>query len=264
MQREMLVKIATVTLAEHGVSQPQAEALAEAIAQRIDLFATVLGNSPTGAVPPPAPAPQRPAFPSFNPEAVAPVVEEPQSAYTLPPPEERRIQLASSIPDKVERTEPVQAAVTVGAPKGAKLKVEELNQLIQDRTPEFVSFDVPMGNGTTRRCTWKRDVLSRHVEECVQVVLYPPNATISQREAVEVSVSLHIDDAPFDLSALMRKLVQEAIESARPRPAPGQLPVVTNPGPVTHAADAANTSADIAQQTQGLLNQTRAIFGGMG
>jgi hypothetical protein len=133
------------------------------------------------------------------------------------------------------------------------MKVEDLNQLIQERTPSVLTFEVPMEDGTTRRVLFHRDVISMHNFDSVKLVYFPPNTRPSVRESAEVTIDLHVDDVPLDLPAILKKLTEQAIASIRPRrPVVSQAPVPTS-GPVTNPGDTYRDPASSAQ-VQGLFN----------
>jgi len=248
-----------------GVPEPQAKAYTEAIAAQMDIFARVLGEGapqPTGMAPP-RPQAQPAAFPSLNPESVA-------MAHGLGAeqgPHEPLIITDTRMPSPAERATappPAAPAYTVQARPGERLKVEELSQILQDRTPPRLIFDVPMQDGTVRRTSFVRNVISQHAYDSVQLTYYPPNALPSAREATEVCVVLHVDEAPFDLAQILARLKAQAIESVRPRGAPRELPVRPFSGPVTHASDESQVNEDFAPQAAQLSSTTQAIFKSLG
>ena len=247
MTRDIFVRVATTALRQNPGRPPEEQA--EAIALLMDTVASVLGDAP----PPVAQAlgPPPPAFPRYNPEAIAPV-REPEPS---PEPEPSLIIPATRIPDHVEPVAPMAASappVRSLRPVG-RMKVEELSQLIQERTPTTLPLDVPMGDGTFRHTSFQRNVISMHNFDSVKLVYFPPNTVPSVRESAEVMVDLHIDDVPFDLPAILKKLTEQAITSIRPqRPVVSQAPAPTS-GPVMNPGDTYRDPASSAQ-VQGLFN----------
>lgn len=255
MTREMFVKVVTKALRRTQGHSPEAQA--EAVAILMDDMAELMGESPGPSQNPPKayePAPAPPSFPSPNPQAI---VSHPEPAMP-PEPQSRLIIPASYIPDKIEpanSSEPGQPLRSLRAP-AQKMKVEDLSRLIQERTPDPLWFDVPMEDGSTRRCSFKRNVISQHAFDSVQLCYFPPNTLPTAREATEVQASISIDDLPIDLSAVVEKLKQEAIASLRPRRTPVSVAPPPTAGPVRHSGD---TYQDPVMQ-----QQTQAIFNGMG
>jgi hypothetical protein len=247
MTREMFLKVATAALRLSVGRTPEEQA--EAIAYRMDIVAEALGDTPplSQVLPPPI---ARAAFPNINPEAITPVAPE----FHLAEPDPggpALIQPATSIPDPktIERVSPapaqslrslrpptpVQSLPSLRPP--ARMKVEDLSALLQERTPSTLSFDVPMEDGTSRRVTYQRNVISMHALDSVQLVYSPPNTAPSAREASEVQIALHVDDVPFDLPAILKRLTAMAVDRLRPRaqiiPVPPQRPS----GPVVPSSD---------------------------
>ncbi len=284
MQRDMFVRMATTVLAQNRVTNPGA--IAEALAAAMDMFDAVLRDAPTPAAAPPQPAP---AFPSLPPDAVAPAPPKsepvdlqelrldpytPSGIAKSQPQEQSLIVPATTIPDKVERvTAEPQRVILTGRvtpeppppPKPTRrIKVEELNALIQERTPARFTLEVPLENGGTRRMNFTRDVQSQHGSDCVSIVMFPVGATPSVRELTEVQEVIHVDDLPVDLTRIMERLKAKAVDAVRPREAPREVPVRPFSGPVTHVEDEGHTNADFAPQAQELTNQTQAVFRTMG
>ncbi len=112
------------------------------------------------------------------------------------------------------------------------MKVEDLSLLVQERTPDRLAFDVPFDDGTTQRMIYWRNVISMHSFDSVKLVYFPPGQTQSAQESVQVEAVLHVDDVPFDLSAILKSLTSQAIQSLQPRGAPRELPVRPFSGPV--------------------------------
>ena len=253
MNRDMFVRVATTVLRQMGHNEVYTpEQQAEAIAAQMDIFAAVLGDAPPQA--PPVPGPPPPAFPRYNPEAIAPVPE-PEPSLIIP---------ATRIPDHVEPVAPMAASappVRSLRPAG-RMKVEELSQLIQERTPNVLTFKVPMEDGTDRPVSFQRNVISMHNFDSVKLVYFPPGALPTAREATEVSAVLHIDDVPLDLPAILKKLEEQAIQSIRPSGAPRQVPVRPFSGAVQSGnlyPDGGSASPDSTSSGQG-----QAVFGSIG
>ena len=254
MTRDIFVKVATTALRQNPGRSPEEQA--EAIALLMDTVAAVLGDAPSPA--PPSPGPSPPAFPRFNPEAIAPVPE-PEPSLIVP---------ATRIPDRVEPVDP-NSRMAAPAPSvrslrpPGRMKVEDLNQLIQERTPNVLPIDVPMEDGNIRRVSFQRNVISMHNFDSVKLTYYPAWATsAAARESVEVSTVLHIDEVPFDLPAILKKLTEEAVQSIRPQGAPRQVPVRPFSGPVQAGgayADGGSASVDSASS-----GQIQAVFGSLG
>ena len=247
MTRDIFVKVATTALRQNPGRSPEEQA--EAIALLMDTVASVLGDAPAPVHQPSAPPP--PAFPRFNPEAIAPVQPEPVAEPSLIIP-------ATRIPDHVEPVVPAAPPVRSLRPSG-RMKVEDLSQLIQERTPNHLTFDVPMGDGTNQRVTFARNVISMHAFDSVQLIYFPPGVTMSARESAEVQAVISIDDLPVDLSAILKKLTEQASQSIRPRgPVMSVAPPATS-GPVTHSSDNYDDPG-----LKALTDQTRAVFNSMG
>ena len=243
MTRDIFIRVATAALRQREVPYP--EEAAEAIAVRMDIIAEALGETqPPPAAPPPRPAPAAP-FPAPNPEAITPVLPPadlpaPTEAtgfldlkYPAPP----LVTLETSIPDKIVRSPAPAPPLRSVRPGAGRMKVEDLSRLIQERTPSTLSFDVPMEDGSSLRMTFVRNVISMHNLDSVQLVYYPPNATISARESTEVMKVLHVDDVPFDLPAILKTLAEQAIQSIRPRNIPQSVTPPATSGPVRHPED---------------------------
>ena len=250
MTRDIFVKVATTALRQNPGRSPEEQA--EAIALLMDTVASVLGDAPAPVHQPSAPPP--PAFPRFNPEAIAPVQPEPV-------PEPSLIIPATRIPDHVEPVVPAASPVRSLRPSG-RMKVEDLSQLIQERTPTYLTFPVPMGDGTFQNVTFTRNVISMHAFDSVKLTYYPAGARTSVMEAVEVTATLHIDDVPIDLPAIIKKLIAEAIESVRPKGAPREVPVRPFSGPVQTASSYPDGGS--AAPDQGSAGQVQAVFGSIG
>lgn len=278
MNREMFVRMATTVLHRMGVPEPQDKA--EAIACQMDIFAAVMGEAPAPAIPAMQTqqplTPPRPAFPAPNPEALAPAHELAWEVYpeaaTAPPPapkptEPSLIVTDLRMPEPGERRAvPKPQEKPKPNPVGHETTMEaaELSLHVQRGTPPTIACEVPMEDGSTRRLTFARDVLTQHGDRCVLLQLYPANASKSMREATEVQTTIHVEEWPLDLSAVMRNLVAQAIEAVRPKPAPGLLPVRPFGGPILHQADPSKTDATFAEQAAQLSNLTQATFKAMG
>lgn len=278
MDRNVFIRLATVTL--QGRGHQDAVESAEAIAQAMELFGKIMGDNPLGfsAMPmsPPAPAQTRPAFPAPAPDAIISVPEPVVSTQTIPmpapepgqqPPVQGLITTDLRMPAAEERAkaraadpEPVRSLRT----PPVKLKVEDLNAMIQERTPKFITFDVPMDDGRTQRYRFERDTQSMHAMDCVKLIYYPPNTPPTAREATQVEMDISIDDLPVNLTEAVEKLRQDAVESIRPKGPPREVPVRPYSGPVKHRADESNVNADFAQQAEGLTNLTQAAFKSLG
>ena len=259
MKRPIFIRLAAKVLRSFG--DPQAREKAEAIAREMDELAEVLGDGAEPEVEPPAFAPPVPrtAFPAANPAAIVPV--EPSPPEYDPQSQDNLIIGASTIPDRVERVAPPPpppvSVRSLRTPPSTRMKVEELNQLIQERTPPSLGFDVPMGDGRVNHVTFQRDVRSRHAEDCVQLVYFPPSASLSAREASTVQASIHVDDLPVDLSAILKDLKAQAINAIRPKGQILSAPPMAPQGPVLHPADMAS-SASIGA-AQGVFDSAAAI-----
>lgn len=247
MNRDHFKRMATIVLGQCAGMSPDQQA--EAIARQMDMMAAIMGETPmapvaapqTGPAPPPLPA-----FPHYNEAAVQPVAPEPEpepDILSAPDPSSPPlVSLETRIPDSLT-SRPVLRAPDSPKPApraGGRMKVEDLSTLIQQRTPGNIVFDVPMGDGTTRRATFVRNVISQHAGESVQLSYFPPNATLSAREATEVVRSIRIDELPFDISAMMKSITAEAIESVRPKGAPREVAV----RPFSGAVQTSNTYQD--------------------
>ena len=267
MNREMFVRVATTVLRQMGHNEVYTpEQQAEAIAAQMDIFAAVLGDAPPPA--PPAPGPPPPAFPRYNPEAIAPV-SAPEPSLIVPATTMADVDRAArdplgehADPYKYDKMAAPAPPVRSLRPPG-RMKVEDLNQLIQERTPTVLPIDVPMEDGNIRRVSFQRNVISMHNFDSVKLTYYPAWATsAAARESVEVSTVLHIDEVPFDLPAILKKLTEEAVQSIRPQGAPRQVPVRPFSGPVQAGgayADGGSASVDSASS-----GQIQAVFGSLG
>jgi hypothetical protein len=235
MNGEMFVRMATAVLGQMG--DQAAGQKAEAIAQQMDMFAAVLGETPA----PIAPA-ARPAFPALNPEAVSPIVTPPPVPKFDGPP---LIISATTIPDrpKIERANPP-------PPPAARMKVEDLNLIIQERTPKSLIIDYAREDGTTGKARLVRDVLSMHAFDSVKLIYYPENATSSERELTQVHYDLHVDDVPFDLNVIIVKIKQQASLALAPRHIPQSLAPRPTSGPVTHNEDTYKDPSIVGVQNQ--------------
>ncbi|MGE5726938.1 MAG: hypothetical protein ACM34G_17290 [Acidobacteriota bacterium] len=271
MTREMFVQVASQALRLRGVDN--AEEHAEAIAALMDTVGRITGEpaamQPRGAPGAPFPGMRQPGtppqpFPEPNPEAI--VAEVRQAPLPEPLPEPRLIIPATTIPDKVERVvapkpEPVRS---LRPPAEGGMKVEDLNQLIQDRTPQHLMLDVPMGDGSTRRVIFERNVISRHAFDAVQLVYSPPGTLPATREAVEVQANIALADLPVDLGAILHKLREEAIVGIRPRRIPRSVEPEVNLGPVQNTGRVYEDGSSPTVQDATTLQQTQAVFGGLG
>lgn len=218
ISRELFITVGARALRRgQGLTPEQQAAM---VADAIEDLLQGLKDVGASAVAPPQPAQPAAPWPTVNPAAVQP---------EGPP----LVTLASSIPDRVERVrEPEPEAPTLRKIEKPKLSVEQLNLLIQERTPLEVVVEIPRLDGTTFPQTLKRNVLSAHAEECVKLVYYHP----SSPNDLSVEESLSIHDVPFDLPAILAKLKAQAIPLMKPRdggivsqaPPVGQGPVVIN------------------------------------
>jgi hypothetical protein len=249
----MFVRLATAVLRQLG--DQQADQKAEAIAVQMDFWATMMGGepSPVPALHPASPPPPLPGgFPAPNPAALAAVAPEPEpppitdwndqrtTEYAPPAPapaaDPPLVTLETRIPDRAE----VQR-VTLAPPAAPRrqaavvMKVEDLNLLIQQRTPETLTFDVPMEDGKLQRVSFTRNVISMHAHDSVQLIYYPPGAGLSAREATEVMAVLHVAE-PVDLSQVLKDLAVKAADGIRPRGAPREVPVRPFSGAVATSA----------------------------
>ena len=218
MTRDVFVRVATTALRNRGV--PSAGDHAEAIAQMMDMVASIIGDAPPQTATQTSPAPPAAPFPSPNPEAITPVAEPEPPLITLAP---ESVDLS-----KVERASAPVAPPPVRSLRPAaatKMKVEDLSRLIQERTPPTLTFDVPMEDGKPQRVMYLRNVVSQHAYDSVQLIYYPPNTTTAAKETCEVIAVISVDDLPVDLSAILKKLTKEAIEAVRPKGAPREVPV---------------------------------------
>ena len=112
------------------------------------------------------------------------------------------------------------------------MKVEDLNLLLQERTPNTLTVEVPMEDGSVRRTMYMRNVISRHAFDSVELTYYPPNTPQNARESVEVKADIHIDDLPIDLSAVLNRLKEQARNSLQPKGPPRRVPVTPFSGGV--------------------------------
>jgi hypothetical protein len=274
MRRDYFVKIAATTLREGGI--PNADAFAEAIAARMEegeRLLAILGDSPSAA---PAPPPLRaPAFPAANPAAVAPAPEEgiPSPSQTWPAaspdPQPSLIVPSTTMPDASERVDP-QALCRASAPPpirslrpAQKMTVQDLNLLIQERTPNKITFDVPMEDGPPQRVTFQRNVVSMNNFDSVKLIYFPPNASKSIQEFSAVSEDLHIDDVPHDLPAIIKRLTEKAVTSLKPR---GPV-VAAEPKRAAGAVQSNSTYDDGASpklDDATTAGQVQAVFTGIG
>jgi hypothetical protein len=273
--RELLVRVASAVLGQRGYPDP--DGTAEAIAAQMDIFAAVLrGQAPPVQAQTP---PQRMAFPAPNPEAMAPVP--PADAIHQDPGlfaqthgvhtgeqfgvgGQPLIIPATTIPDKIEKVErPAEPLRSLRKPEGpAKMKVEQLNQMIQDNTPTDIPLEIPMEDGSHRRMWFRRDVRSMHGSDSVQICLYPANSTPSVREIAEVEAVVHIEDLPLDLAPIMERLKAQAVDAVRPKGQPREVPVRPFSGPVQHPEDSFEQPLNPGDIP--LTKQTEAIFKSMG
>ncbi len=171
MKRDMFVRVAAKAL--RGTQGQPPEVQAEAVASLMDTINDLLGDGSEEAAPaPPAPpAPPRPvaglpSFPGVNPEAMQPVADTPTTATQTDPP---LIIPATSIPDKIERVAPAHRQEPLRSVRQAgRMKVEELSALIQERTPEFLKFNVPDEDGQgVRQVTYRRNMKRAGVQDVV-------------------------------------------------------------------------------------------------
>jgi hypothetical protein len=255
LTRLQFVKMADAVLVSLGDPPPIAAKKAEALAAQMDMLVAILGATEAGSQPPiPQPSIANVGFPSPNPAAVAPAVLPPE-----PEPEHPNLIIpATTIPDRVE---PVASAPPLRSIRqsSGRMKVEDLSQLIQERTPPKLTFDVPLEDGNVRRVTFMRNVISMHAFDSVQLIYFPPGVTMSARESAEVQAVISIDDLPVDLSAILKKLTEQASQSIRPRgPVMSVAPPATS-GPVTHSSDNYDDPG-----LKALTDQTRAVFNSMG
>ena len=168
----------------------------------------------------------------------------------MPEPDERRAVVA---PDQ----QPVRSLRPT-----VRLKVEDLSQLIQERTPNTLIFEVPMDDGSApRRMVYARNVISMHAFDCVKLIYFPPGQPQSAQEAVQVEATLHIADVPIDLSAIMKKLAEEAVQILKPRGAPRELPVRPFSGAVQTKRVYADGGSAVAQSAD--VDQTQTVFKGI-
>lgn len=203
ISRDQFVKVAARAILRSQGSTPEDQAgmVADAIEDVLqNLQELGLEQPPQRKVESPEPA--APAWPPVNPEAV----------------EEPLVQLASSIPDRVERVKnpDQESPPPLRRIDRPRLTVDKLNLLIQERTPMEITIDVPNLNGTTFPATLKRNVLSAHGEECVKLIYYEPRSP----NDLSVEESLHVSEVPFDLPAILVKLKSQAAQLLRPRDGP--------------------------------------------
>ncbi len=215
MNREMFVKVATAVL--RRMRDPEADAKAEAIAQQMDLLADVLGEAPIPSAPPAAAPPSPPAaFPFVNPLAAEPIPEpepEPESAPAFEGPP--LIIPATTIPDRVERANQPAAPVRSlreRQPRPGRLKVEDLNLMIQERTPKRLTIEVPGEDGApSRRVVYEQNVLSLSQANAVKLIYGPSNQTNATYEIMSAEEVMNVDDSPFDLTAIMARIKSKAL-----------------------------------------------------
>ena len=219
MSREMFLKVVAAALRKSAGRTPEEQA--EAIAERMDVVAEALGEiKPAEVLPPPL---ARTGFPAYNPEAVLPVTP-PEPEFRLKDadpglPPVSLILPATSIPDPrtIKRVDAPPAPVRSMRAPANRMKVEDLNALIQERTPTTLTFNVATEGGGVKQMTYSRNVISRHAYDSVQLVYGPPGATPSSREVSEVQITLHVDDVPFDIPEILKSLAAQAADRLRPR-----------------------------------------------
>lgn len=246
MTRDLFVKVVAKAIRQSAGRTPEEQA--EAVAWLMETVTGLVDGEPVPAARVAAPQPAPAAWPPINPEAVtAPPPEEPPQAQGP-----SLITLATRIPDRVE---PAQAVPPPAAPlrsiQHERMKVEDLSRLIQERTPERLVFNVPLGDGSTSRVAFVRNVISMHAHDSVQLVYAPPNALPSAREACEVMAVLHVDEVPHDIPNILKKLAEQAIKAIAPRSSPivSATPPVSV-GPVTHGADQYKDPASVSNIQQ--------------
>lgn len=227
ISREQFIWVAARALRKyHGASpEQQAAAVADDIETAMQLARGLAGGAPGRSMmsdeAPPA-APTQP-WPTVNPAAVQ-----------AQPEQEPMVKLATSIPDAVDLP-PVVAVprlrkIEQPAAPSKRVSVEQLNMLIQERTPTELVVDIPNLDGTTFKATLNRNVLSAHAEDCVKLLYFHPKSP----NELSVEESLHISDVPFDMPAILEKLRRQAAHLLRPRDGPIQsVAPSTNVMPVT-------------------------------
>jgi hypothetical protein len=239
-------------LARHRDSSPEAQA--EALADEIERTILIMRELQSGVFS----RRQEPAtawesavdgWPGPSPSSV---VRQPAEQYAQPSANEPPTAAPSPAPAQADAPPPIMDFEPSAAPErpatpqaAAKLHgrkampVEELNLLIQERTPPFL--DVPVDiDGRQYNVRLNRDVISAHVEGCVRLVYQYPKAP----QEIYVYDVISVDDLPVDLSAIVSKLTALAKDVVKPLtkaivPTPPKMP----DGPVT-AGESAAPSAD--------------------
>lgn len=154
------------------------------------------------------------------------------TALAAPPPGQGLIVPSTSLNDiDALQRDPRARSATPTPPPPPQMGVSELNLFLQQSTPASFTVQVQVDGGV-RSQRFERNVISRHVENSVQLVYYPEGATQSVREGMQVGESFHVEDPPSDIRSLMERLKRQAAESILPRRI-RQLPVDTIDGPVT-------------------------------
>jgi hypothetical protein len=258
MKREVFVRIATKALRQSQGQAPEMQA--ETIAQLMDLFSEVMGeDSPVSAAVPPSALPRSgPAFPAPNPAAFATYV--PETTPDPPLPSEPSVIITDTrmpTPEQRVKPQPPDAPVRSIRPPAGKMKVEDLNLIIQENTPAFLKVEVELEDGEMRQVRLVRNVLSQHAADCVKLIYYPAGTSSRDQELTEIQAVFHIDD-PLYIDSVLKKMKTQAQSSLRPRGPIVSITPPINPAPVTHMTNA--TNEHVAQLTQ----ETLAVFTGTG
>jgi len=241
LTREQFVKIAARCLERNRSAAPaqQAELLAQEIERTVELLRDLAAAPPSPQTDQQQEDQQSP-WPAPNPASVS-VSKEPEPAILLPAGEqaaEAETEAKESIlaPDDAQESESVSRlpespvirrseaeSLIKKHRSGAKssahpsLTVEELNLLVQERTPPMISVQVQLPGGETKvNVTMNRNVLSAHAEGCVKLVYYHPKAP----RDLYVEEVISIEDIPVDLAAVLERLKKHAEIVLKPSDGP--------------------------------------------
>jgi hypothetical protein len=254
MQRTMFVQIATRSLIGMGDRPDVAAAKAERIAASMDLVRDLLGDEPGVPEPPRVHPPDAgrtpPAFPPPHPSSMTDAAEEPQiidvpqrPAYN-PEATDNLIIPASVVPEAM-RAQPLrsirqQAGRQTIEADPHKLKVEDLNLMIQNMAPMELHFEAQTEAGGPRRpMKFQREVQSMHAEETVRLFYFPYGQTLisCMQAGAYVCAAMRTDDVPINLGAILAKLKADATELLKPRDRVVSIQPPLTPGAQTHPRD---------------------------
>lgn len=251
MTRDMFTRVVASTLRRSPSNTP--EQLAELIALKMEELAELLGEaSPASTPPPAATTPLRGSWPAVNPQSAQEVVEaEPQTLQDIPV-GEPLVRLASRIPDRQEAPPAATPAPTPPKKPAQKLKVEQLNQLIQDSTPIELSVEILNPEGPPIQILLKREVQSQHAAECVKLLYQHP-----KHEDWFVQAVLSIEDESFDMNPILQKLKRDASQLMRVRTGP--VVSVAPPPPRGAIVSGLDNSSPTAEELQQIESSFRSI-----